>query len=212
MILLIFILAPLWLKILNSRAAVLITCALLALSIFSARPIDNLNPLLSLIHFMGVFLLGGVAARYRHIYLLACDGKLGVAVATAATVGFIWSGTQYLPHSNGAVGFFQSLFTLNYHQLGKIFALIILLQLFERYFSNPHPLFKSVASRSFAIFFIHGYVIFALERSNFFVLLSGLPFLISLAAKFVIVLALSFFVIEVTKLILKDYSRYAIGY
>lgn len=214
MILLIFAASPLWVMILKSRHAVWITGLLLMFSLFSGRPFYDLNPVLSMLHFLGVFVFGGLAAQYQSTYTGFLKSKSSNSLLLLGLTGFLLTGFAYTlnPGKGSEARFVEGLFHPNLIQIGKLLLLFVIVTVVVRWYDKPIPWLSAIASRSFAIFFLHGLVMITLRRLGVFPMLHKLPVLLAGCIEFVLLFGLSLLITECCKRLFKGRSRYMIGY
>lgn len=207
MIVIFFFLSPVFHALARTRWIYVATFLGLLISLFTFRPIHNLNPFLAFLHFFGFYLLGMLMSinsgrtdgmkQTNAIYPLIGAGLL-VFIITIAVFDF---------QSEGPLGFWDGLGQLNIVQLGKFGLLVAVFFTFERFLDFKQPLLDYLAEISFGLFFVHG----------FFVLLNARlqPSLPSPCAaflfEFIFVVFGSVLTVYLVKLIFKKKSRYVVG-
>jgi surface polysaccharide O-acyltransferase-like enzyme len=157
MIALFFLFSPLSLEIAKTRMLYVVTLAGLVLSLFSVRPANNLNPLLSFVHFFGFYFLGILfSARKEDLERLKKRVNpwlmvfFGMAIFIAAML--LYKGVDNSPQS-----FHEGLGRLNAYQLGKLGLLLSAYFLLELRLNRPCAVLGYFAKISFGLFFLHGF-------------------------------------------------------
>jgi surface polysaccharide O-acyltransferase-like enzyme len=203
-----FFLATPALNAMRNHKALYIACALaLAVSLFTARPFGNTNPLLAFIHFAGFYLLGVLAA----INAQRIDSLSTPWAATLVLVGlavFVAGAPLYPGHDPGET-FSRHSGDLDVMQLGKLALLVAVFIGFEKFFNRRNALLSYVANISFGIFFVHG--VFMGTSSTLAMHIDFPNDLSLLATEAVVVLLLSFSTVALLKKLLGSRSRYVIG-
>lgn len=208
MIAIFFFMTPLFNYISRSNLIYYFAIIFLLLSIFSSRPIHNSNPLLSFFHFLGFYLLGIVAAKSSKFFeSLKIYVKLIIMAGSIAV--FIFSSIGYFEGEKQEIGFFESLWVLNYISLGKLALLIGTFFCFEQFFNREKKVLGFLARISFGLFFIHGFM--SLIFNKFFQGLVYDSLLAKIFCEIGIVVLSSILIVMLLKLVLRKWSRYAIG-
>ena len=184
---------------------------LLCLSIFVQRPSQCLAPVHSFIYFIPIYLLGiiysinqisiGKFLKNKSIFL----GVLTISIS-ALQIKLTGSYDNYYKSE-----------ILTYHGLDliilqKIVMIFFFLSVFQKYEeSNIQPL-KFFASISFAIYFLHPWVLGFLSSISFERFLYFLPGAFIFSIKTVFVVFISTIMAFIIKSVLRNRSRYIIGY
>ena len=209
--LLLFLLSPLVVHILKKdfKFKVPLILILSCVSIFIHRPVDNMNHFHSIVFFFPVYLTGAVVSQCRESLLKAFQGNrfwLLFLLSISFTLIQTYLGDMGSYHKP-----FLEFKGIDYMFLQKILLSFFFFLLLEKY-SKSNLFFENLASTSFAVFFIHPYLIFifrnlklptpetALFQWGYFIALSFIFVLISM------LLAL------LTKKLLNEKSKYIIGY
>lgn len=207
MISLFFLVSPLFHRLANSRLLPIVTIMALGISLITTRPLGNLNPFLSFVHFAGFYVLGiFLSTKFEEI---KSTGKTGFMIA----VGFILyvvTVFAYFASSNDAPnGFFNGFGHFNYSIFGKLTLLLAVLFLFDRFLNVKNRFLSWMAEISFGLFFMHGFfmALFAKFRQG----LGVESPLVLLGAELLLVLGGAMFAVVVIKHIFKKRSRYVIG-
>lgn len=209
-IMIIFLCSPLILKLCESKYLGRSIIALMALSMIIHRPVDNANPLHSAIYILPFFLLGCFSAKNKEAVLKWINGKffilaLGVIITASMQAA--------LPEFFGISSkpFFE-LSTIEISIIQKLCLCFLIFGLLEKYRNFNPPVLSSLANASFAIFFMHGILLAIIQK----VLESqgiAVADSFSEATLYTIaIIAICAFGAYICKLILKDKSRYVIGY
>lgn len=209
--LLLFLLSPLVVLILKKdfKFKVSLILVLSCVSIFIHRPVDNMNHLHSVVFFFPIYLIGAVVSQYRESLLNTFQGNR-FWLLFLLSISFTLVQT-YL----GDVGSYHKPFFefggIDLMFLQKLFLSFFFFSLLEKY-SKSNLFFDNLASTSFAVFFIHPYLIFIFRNLK-------LPtpdtvffqwvYFIALSLTFVI---LSMLIAIFLKKLLNDKSKYIIGY
>ena len=153
MIAIFFLAFPLFHRIGSSSLQYLVVMAALAFSLYSARPLDNMNPFLSFVNFSGFYILGVVASsnvtyireyeRTRSVMPVMCGAFLLFIVASAIYL----LGDQY-----ESIGFEEGLGTFNNAQFGKLALLVAVFFFFNRFLDKRNLILAWLAEISFGLF------------------------------------------------------------
>jgi hypothetical protein len=206
-IILMFTLSPLHVAFirLGERRQMAIIAMLFVLSLFIHRPAFNLNPLHSLLYFMPVYLLGIWCAAHRSAIYDALRGKEAFLLLAVILLALL----QTLLGRTG--NYFKDL--LIYDGVDLMLIQKTIMSLFfmvwlHRFEHANHVVLSTLANTSFSIFFLHGYVIWLVERFSFVVAMPDLTYvLLSM-----LVVAICAVIALVSKRLLHGYSRYVTGY
>jgi hypothetical protein len=196
---------------LNLYSQITIFLALSALSIVVHRPVANANPLQCLVYFTPVYLAGILASQYSKQIVCKLGGHLMPLFLCVVAL----SAVEY---STGHQGNYSKLFFefngVDLMYIQKIFLCFFCYVFLEKYTFNI-AIVNTIAVTSFAIFFIHPWVI-PMVRQCYTSLLDWAPHhsigLYLLAV--VMVISTSMLFALMLKKILRgsQYSRYLIGY
>lgn len=210
MIALFYLAAPLFHWFTRHRAGIWLLPVTLGISVMTFRSLYNDNPVLSFLHFFGVYHLGVVAGAYRErveswladprmlwicgLFSLVCYGLLLSDWEWQRLTYFeeYFEGEQILP---------------NYSQLQKISFTLLCLGLSARFFKKRHPLVQSLAQCSFGIFFTHYVLIYLLQRAGWLDEIGFWPYLAHGTA----ILLGSWLLVLILQRIFRKHSRYLIG-
>jgi surface polysaccharide O-acyltransferase-like enzyme len=209
MIAVFFLTSPLWHRIARSQWIVVAAVLAITFSLFSSRPIGDMNPFLSFLHFLGFYLLGIVFGKYTGKLEGLTNSWLGLLIIVAGVAGFLVAGYFYDETDAELHGFFDSLGVFNALQLGKLSLLIALFFFFERFVNRKNIVLAYFAQISFGLFFMHGFfvVLFAEMTRGIATVVPA----VMLMAELGFVLAGSVMVVFLLKRGLRKGSRYVIG-
>lgn len=209
MIFLLFILSPVFYK-LNSHLLPYITVFFLVISIFSNRPFGNLNPFLSLFHFLGFYLLGIYIHSIRtKIYELNYVSAIYIIIM--GLILYIITLFKYLNYSDvkpNYIGFFNTIGDFNHILFGKLLLLISIFVFFEKFLNTKNELLSRLAQISFGLFFIHGFYMRIFGR---FVAPLALKTQLITLIEFILVIPMSILTVYILKKTLKNRSKYVVG-
>lgn len=208
---LLFTISPIINKLIKSQKVLVVGLGLLVVSLIVHRSINNLNPFHSLVYFLPVYLIGiWSSINQQKIYLCL---KSNVNKAILLVIAFDLAAVQVLllQQPGNFHKQFWSVTVPDVNLLQKILLCFLFMSILNIYENTDITLFKKTAETSFAIYFIHPFLINGLisiasrlnidYEGNIFILLlsTGIITLISIA------IAIIF------KLIFKKNSRYFIG-
>jgi peptidoglycan/LPS O-acetylase OafA/YrhL len=159
-IILVFAAYPIWrLLMRRDRALLVSTCIALLVGLLTFRSNGNENPLISVVHYSGVFVAGMLAARYHDDLLRLLRGRFRVVVAA----GFlVWAITMpFIRHITMEQVLSRRQLAVDLSLLAKLFLVLPLMAIFVRLSdAGRAPTFlRSLAGMSFGLFFWHGYAI-----------------------------------------------------
>lgn len=212
MAILLFLLSPLVNKIIQSENILILTLALLPISLIIHRPIENLNAIHSLIYFFPVYLLGAWSSiNHKAIYAYLRDRKKQVALT--AFVIFLGLLQVFVFQQPGNFHKeFWSITVPDVNLLQKIILCFLFLSILDKYEHTNFPVLNKVAETSFAIYFLHPFLLNAV-----FSLFTTLNFkyegnfLVWIFVAFTTVITSMGIAVGI-KAVLKKRSRYLIGW
>lgn len=212
MAMLLFAISPLINLVIKSEKVLPTILFLLPISLIIHRPIDNINPLHSLIYFLPVYFIGiWSSINNKKIYAYLQDNNKKVAVAALAlALGVI---QVYVFQVTGNFHKeFWSLTVIDINLLQKILLCFLFMSILDIYENADITTMKKTAATSFAIYFIHPFLIntFISISSRLGINYSGNFFTLILAT--FLVVAISMAIAYSCKAILKKNSRYLIGW
>jgi peptidoglycan/LPS O-acetylase OafA/YrhL len=210
MIALFYLAAPLFQFFIRHRAGACLLPVTLALSVFTFRSYYNDNPLLSFVHFFGIYHLGVMIGAHREkvenwladsrtlwVFGLFCAISYGLLLA-------YWNEQR--------LAYFEEYFNggnimANFSQLQKISFTLFCLGLAARYLRQRYRMVQSLAECSFGIFFIHYVLIHILQRAGWMKHTGFWPYLLHGIA----ILLSSWVLVRIIQIALGKRSRYLIG-
>jgi hypothetical protein len=208
MITLFFICSWVFQKLGGTRLLYPVTVVALAISLFSSRPVGDLNPALSFVHFLGFYLLGICAASGSRFTDRIKDTYVGSVFIAIGLLVFSIASWIHGAHPE-ALGFYEGWGELNVVQLGKLSLLISLFLLLERYSTAPSRFLGYLAKISFGLFFIHGFFVLVFAKVSQYVSAQNLYAIF--LVEFSLVVFGSILIVFLVKLALPNKSRYVIG-
>ncbi|MEL7006718.1 MAG: acyltransferase family protein [Bacteroidota bacterium] len=212
MAILLFLLSPLVNKIIKSETILIITLALLPISLIIHRPINNLNAIHSLIYFFPVYLLGSWSSiNQKKIYTYLRDRNKKIFLITLAiSLGLLQVFVFQQPGNFHKE--FWSITVPDVNLLQKIVLCFLFISILDKYEHTEFSILNKVADTSFAIYFLHPFLLNAV-----FSLFTTLNlnyegnFLIWIFVAFTTVITSMAIAIGI-KAVLKKRSRYLIGW
>lgn len=176
-------------------------------SVFSFRPIANQNPVLSFFHFMGFYLMGMLFARGGVVVdFLRSRPKAVMAVSASGffVMLVVWLGSDQIVQ-----GYSDFIFQPNIMQFGKLFFVVFLFFLFEKFLDKKIKTMSYIANISFGLFFVHGFWLLVFSKVVLYLEVSRLSTYFAL--EFLLVFCFSVISIDIAKRILGARSRYVVG-
>jgi hypothetical protein len=158
-----FLISPLfiWFIKINSSSKICIIAALSVISFFMHRPINNWSIIQSVIYFMPIYMFGILCSMERDWIYEKFSGKdvylLGAVVLFAVAQAIFYEASGNLQKKpfdfNGIdISFIQ-----------KIFMCVYFMVFLNKYEHVNSLLLKKLAASSFAIYFLHGWVIYLIS-------------------------------------------------
>ena len=212
MAMLLFAVSPLVNFIIKSQKVLETFLLLLPISLIIHRPLENINAVHSLIYFFPVYLLGVWSSmNNKAIYARLKDNKKKIAIGLLAiALGLI----QILMFEQ--VGNFHkhfwSITVPDVNLLQKILLCFLFMSILDIYENTNFKLINKVAEISFAIYFIHPFVVTILYSISVRLNLNYQGNFISWILTGLLVLIISAAIAFATKAVLKKNSRYLIGW
>ncbi len=188
----------------------LITVFFLLISIYTLRPMSNLNPFLSFIHFLGFYLLG-ISFFYLDNFFKKKTISFSVFLMLICMLlfflSFYFSMSQSIM-SPSDKNFFDKVALFNPLQFGKLALIIGLYSFLEKFCNRKNKYLSYLAKISFGLFFIHSYY---MVFSSIFVLplINYQP--LRLLVELLIVIIFSVVTVYLIRKIIPNKSRYVIG-
>lgn len=182
------------------------------ISVFIHRPLDNFNVIQSVVYFAPVYLFGVTASIYKQQFYYFLRNKALIFLLTAILLAFIQA--IYYPGYGSLHKNFFSLALPDIMMIQKFFLILFFMSFFHKYESTSIGALNLLASASFALFFIHPFVITLLYKveSEFNFNNPGLYGILWLAIIIFIVISVSLLLAEIIKMIFRGKSRMLIGW
>ncbi|MCP9760360.1 acyltransferase [Aquitalea sp. S1-19] len=207
MIFLFFLVSPIFIFCAKRNWFFVMVVAAVLFSVFSFRPINSQNPVLSFFHFMGFYLMGMLFARGGAVMDFLRSRPRAVMAVSAS--GFFVLLVVWLGGGQVFQGYFDYIWQPNIIQMGKLFFVVFLFFLFERFFNKKINPMSYIANISFGLFFVHGFWLLLFYKMVSFFAVSKLP--VYFILEFLMVFCFSVISIEVSKRVLGVRSRYVVG-
>lgn len=208
MIAVFFLCAPLFNFLAKSPLIGMFTILALVISIFTSRPINNLNPFLSFVHFSGFYMLGILGATQEE-RLKNLSSRYKILISSAALMIFVVSFYIYREAESQSAGFFQGLGTFNLLQFGKAVLLVAILLIFDMFLNKKNLVLGFLAEISFGLFFIHGFFLPIFNMLSSYMVEEGL--FVRFTLEILVVVIFSIFSVTMLRRVLRKRSRYVIG-
>ena len=212
-IMLIFAASPLFLQYIQLSLKIQLTifALLMVVSMLVQRPLNNLSPIHSVIYFTPIYLLGITYSMHQNAIADAIKPKslhLGLSTVALSALQVLVTGSYGNYHKSAI--FSYAGFDLNILQ--KLLCIFFLLSILARLERRSIPLLGYLASISFAIYFLHSWVLIALQRLSMERYLAFAPGPLIFLIKTALILGVSIWLAETLKTRFRQRSRYLIGY
>lgn len=212
-ILIIFIISPFFIRYIKLPAAyrIYIFLILLIAAMFIHRPVKNLSPLHSVLYFMPIYMLGIICSIHRDSVVEFIKGKsiiIGLVVLFLSVLQVL----LFKGHGNFHKEEIFSYGGVDIIILQKIAMCFFFLSILQKYENSNIPALKLLASSSFAIFFIHPWILEMFLKTGVLSFLEFLPGMEIFLMTALLALISSFLVAYIIKLGLKNNSRYVTGW
>lgn len=213
-IMIMFLISPIFIAYIKLSLAVRLTLMVILL-LFSAffvhRPILNMSPIHSVIYYIPVYLIGINCSINREQFELFLKGKtlfLGFIVIALAVLQSMYF------DSRGALSkadiFSYGGLDINIFQ--KIALCFFFISLLHRYENKTIPGIKLLASSSFAIYFLHTWILHIIHQYRPFTLFPNAPDILIWFGVIIVTVVISLLIAYSIKAVLKHNSRYLIGW
>ncbi len=212
-IMIIFALSPVFIKQigLQIKSQLGLFFMLLCLATVIQRPTYNLSPIHSVVYFCPVYMLGIICSINKEHLFKFLAGK--VVILGSAVI--LISVAQLLIYNNDGNFHKDAMFSFNGIDtmiLQKILMCFFLLSILQKLEDKEIPLLKQLAATSFAIYFLHPWVLYFLYKSSFIDHVRFLPgfliFLLTVTLTITVCLAIA----GLFKWLLGEKSRFVIGW
>jgi len=212
-IMIMFTLSPLFIKQIQLpiKAQLALFILLFCISALVHRPLHNLSPLHSVVYFMPVYMLGIMCSIEKVRVFTFLEGKsviLGCSVIVLSAAQILIF-NRYGNFHKEAVFSYEGIDMMILQKIVMCFFLLSVTQKFE---NKDIPFLKQMATASFAIYFIHPWVLYffdylsVLERFNF------LPGILGTLVTLSTVMVLSLAIAAIIKWTFPNQSRFVIGW
>lgn len=212
MAMLLFAFSPLVNLIIKSNKTIEVFLLLLPISLIVHRPLDNLNALHSLIYFFPVYILGvwsSINNQAIYKYLRGNIKKIGIVVLIIL-LGLIQ--VSIFQQTGNFHKNFWSITVPDVNLIQKILLCFLFMSILDKYENTNFRLVNKIAETSFAIYFIHPFVVQSLLNilSRFNISYQGDFFTLILATFLITITSMT--IAFSIKAVLKKNSRYLIGW
>jgi surface polysaccharide O-acyltransferase-like enzyme len=212
-IMIIFALSPLFIKQIQLPVKVQVGLFIFLLCVCALvhRPSHNLSPLHSVIYFMPVYMLGIICSIEKVRVFKFLAGKsfiLGLCIV-------LMSAAQILIYNNYGNFHKETLFSyegIDMIIFQKILMCFFLLSVTQKIGTKELPFLKYIASASFAIYFLHPWILYLFDYLSVFKYFNFLPGVLGFAVTGPIVIAISLAIAEIFKWVIPNKSRFVIGW
>jgi len=206
-----FLLTPLHVSYsrLNCPVQAVIFIVLSLLSIFMHRPIHGIFVFQSVLYYMPVYLLGIFCAVNKEMVYRVFFGKeyillLAIAVFSACQAwAGVWGNYHKSPLEYGGLDFMY---------LQKVAMAVFFMVWLSRFEGFNNKVINTLASTSFAIFFIHPYLMFVLGALKSRILLGSSGGAGAFIMIFCLLVVTSVVIAAIARKVLGNKSKYLIGY
>lgn len=206
-----YILAPIarWI-FQQDKYDIFITVFFLIVTAFTARPENNANPILSFIHFTGVYLFGCLACKYEDT-ITSPKATLFAFVVFLVTLYKGYS--DYHLHATFSFEYLiaNHILTPNWNVIQKISLCIIVFSVSKTFYTRSNKFIKMMADYSFGIFFIHILILKVFGKVMVLLFSSPLTSHVFTLISGVIVLLATFCCVYLMKKVLRGKSKLIIG-
>jgi len=213
-IMIMFLISPIFIAYIRlSLAARLIIILILLLfsAFFVHRPILNMSPIHSVIYYIPIYLIGINCSINRDQFEPFIRGKtliFGFIVIALAILQSMYFDSRGAPSK--ADMFSYGGLDINIFQ--KIALCFFFISILHRYENKTIPGLKLLASSSFAIYFLHTWILHITDQYRPYAFFSNIPEIIVWFGVIIFAVAVSLFIAYLVKAILKHNSRYLIGW
>lgn len=212
-ILIIFMLSPIFVGYirLSTEYRVLIFLLLLLLAMYVQRPFGNLSQWHSVLYFTPMYMLGIIFSIHRESLIEFIKGKstiLGLIVLSLSALHAL----LYDGHGNFHKKEIFSYEGVDIIIIQKVALCFFFLAILQKYENRNIPILKLLASSSFAIFFIHPWILKVFVETELRQSLNFLPGMGVFIITVPILLISSLIIAYTVKLGFKKSSRYIIGW
>jgi hypothetical protein len=209
MIVLFFLTSRIFHRLAGTRYLHPLTLIALTVSLFSTRPINDLNPFLSFVHFLGFYLLGISVARGSSVIDRNLHSSATRVSMFLGLLVFVLAAWGYDAQASEPLGFFDGWGKFNTLLLGKLSLLVGMFLFFSRRLGTRNVVLGHLAENSFGLFFVHGFFMLLFLKICQHLEIPSVSLIFLLET--VVVICGSIFGVFVIRLVLGKASRYVIG-
>jgi surface polysaccharide O-acyltransferase-like enzyme len=184
---------------------------LLVSAFFIHRPVLGLSPIHSLLYFIPVYLLGINCSINRLQFERLINGKLGILATLVVSLAIL----QSLYFNSSGSAYKESWFSLaefDINLLQKVLMCFFFVGLLQQLETKSIPVLKHLANTSFAIYFLHTWVLHITDHYPIFDLFPAIPqvfiWLIMTCSVIIICMTIAFLI----KKVMGNASRQLIGW
>jgi surface polysaccharide O-acyltransferase-like enzyme len=213
-ILIVFAMSPLFIQYIKLSRASRIGVFLLFLitAMFIQRPVENISPIHSVLYFTPIYMLGIICSIDRDSVIEFIQGRsvaLGLIVLLLATLQAVF----FEGYGNTHKASIFSYGGVDIILIQKIALCFFLLSILQRFEQHHIPALKLLASSSFAIFFIHPWLLKIFSDNGLLTFIGKyLPDIVVFFITVPLAVISSVLIAYLVKLLLKDKSRYVTGW
>ncbi|WAK02631.1 acyltransferase family protein [Methylobacter sp. YRD-M1] len=212
-IMIIFALSPLFIKLiqLSVRIQAGLLIFLLCISSLIHRPAHNLSHLHSVIYFIPVYMLGIICSIEKVRVLKFLEGK---SIILGCLIILI-SAAQILIYDRYGNFHKETMFSyegIDLMIIQKILMCFFLLSVTQKFENKDMPFLRYIATASFAIYFLHPWILYFLDYLSVFQRFNFLPGVLGFAITVPFVIAISLFIAILLKRVSFNNSRFIVGW
>jgi len=212
MIVIVFAISPLINLLVRSGHLLKVVLLLLPISMIVHRPINNINPLHSLVYFLPVYLLGIYSSANREKILKLLASPINKVTVLLSAISLILVQVLILNSSGNFNKVFFKVTIPDVNIIQKILLCFLFISLLDGLEKTDISTLKKTAQTSFAIYFIHPFLIRPLTRLPNVLGFNFQGNLFTLIIATGVMVGLSIAIAQLIKLIFKKNSRYIIGW
>jgi surface polysaccharide O-acyltransferase-like enzyme len=203
-----FLLSPIFIRFikLNLIAQINITAIFFVISMFLHRSILEINPIQNLLYFVPYYLLGITYSMERVKVNCWIEGKVALLFLMTILIAFLMSLFGQVGSVNKALFVYSGVDLMIFQKLSFILFMLAFTLYLQKYNLD---FLKKIASISFALFFLHPWVLSVLNKIGMKTIEHGFAGAFFI---FMIVTALTYIIAYLIKQMLGGKSKYLIGW
>lgn len=212
-ILIIYLISPLFIFYIKRSFRVRIIIFLIAfvISFLIHRPFFNASPIHSLFYYTSIYLLGiNCSIDHKKLFEFLAGKELILLVVILMLALLQTIAIAGAPSPAGPAVFRYDLSEIDLIQ--KVFMCFFFMTFFRSHETTNMTVLKKFAGASFAIYFLHPFILWILHASKFLSLVYFLPGIFYALLTFVLTISLSLILATAIKFVLKKNSQYLIGW